>query len=123
MHIRLLPVEDGSSRRRGRGPSIGGLGSFELVHLDRLHLEVPGEGLSPRIEASATALGKAAGGVAGISVRGNDAAPGSSPAPGSGSVLGSDTSRREAQGQADLAGRDRVPGAVRLQRGETDGEF
>ncbi|MBN1910371.1 MAG: hypothetical protein JW818_11570, partial [Pirellulales bacterium] len=43
MTIRLLPREtDGSEP--GQGPQVAGIKSFELVHVDRLHLEVPTNG-------------------------------------------------------------------------------
>ncbi|MBN1590545.1 MAG: hypothetical protein JW888_13605 [Pirellulales bacterium] len=42
MRICLLSSDDiGSTRKNRRGPRVSGLESFELVHLDRLHLRLP----------------------------------------------------------------------------------
>lgn len=48
MHLRLLPGEDRGRLSRGAiGPNIGGLESFELIHVEQLHLEVPDEDAEP----------------------------------------------------------------------------
>ncbi|MBM3957863.1 MAG: hypothetical protein FJ313_07415, partial [Gemmatimonadetes bacterium] len=61
MQIKFLPGERIAGDKR-HGPNIAGVESFELRHLERLHLQVAGGGLLPGGEQAAGSRQQAAGG-------------------------------------------------------------